>query len=123
MDNSKTNDYFNDSEGFTYLGEPLETVETGVKLDTDDDASSSSDDKSGVTESVKKRLKTPVLTFQLIVCLLILTLLFLAKTFLFDLYSQFRSWYDTEYNATIFFSGDFSDFDFSGIFASTKDEL
>lgn len=123
MDNLKANEYLNDSEKFTYLGEPLETSQSYIDLDIDDEMSSSSDEKSTAPKSEKKRLKTPVLTFQLILCLLILTLLFLGKTFFFDLYSQFRNWYDTEYNATIFFSGDFSEFDFSGIFSSTEDEL
>ncbi len=80
---------------------------------------------SEIKENTKKknRVSSPVLTIQLVICLLLLIFLFLAKTFAVDTFDKIKLWYDTELSASLFFSGDFSELDYSQILGSTEDEL
>ncbi len=71
----------------------------------------------------KVRFRSPVLTFQLILCIAFLTLMFLFSSFLPDLFSVIKSKYDEEINTSVYFNGDFSNFDFTRIFATTNDEV
>lgn len=70
-----------------------------------------------------KRISSPVLCIQLVICLLLLTSLFILKTFMFDAFNVIKAWYDSEITASLYFSGDFSDLDYSHLFVSTADEV
>lgn len=94
-----------------------------IKNDNADEDQLLSNDVSVNKATKKERISSPVLTLQLILCLSILTILFLFKTFAFDLYSVVKNWYDSEVQSTLYFSGDFSDLDYSSLFSSTLDEL
>lgn len=66
---------------------------------------------------------TPVLTIQLVLCLIVLTILFLLKTFSFNSFDDIKKWYDTEMKSTLYHSGDFSSLDYSQLFSSSSDEI
>ncbi len=89
--------------------------------ETDQEHSQTSDNKAN-NQKVKRKSTSPILTLQLVVCLFFLIVLFTFKTFAFNLYSAVKSWYDCELTASLYFSGDFSDMDYSGLFSSTADE-
>lgn len=71
----------------------------------------------------KHKFSTPVLALQLCICLFILTLLILLKTFSIGLFTDFRIWYNGEMNSSLYFSGDFTNIDYSQLFSSSKDEV
>lgn len=65
----------------------------------------------------------PVLTLQLLFCLLILTFAFIAKNFMTDLFTNIKTFYDKEISSSMFFNGDFSDIDYSRFFGASDDEV
>ncbi len=80
-------------------------------------------EESAETIKIKKSKSSPILTFQLVLCLVVLIVLFLLKTFAINTFTEIKSWYDTELTASLFFSGDFSELDYSSMFSSTNDEI
>lgn len=112
MDNAT--EFYND-KSWTELSEPVRKQDL---LKTPSDKSTKTE------EPIKHRTySTPVLTFQLILCLIVLTVLFLLKTFSVGLYANIREWYDTEMSSTLYFSGDLSNIDYSHIFSASSDEF
>ncbi len=117
--------YFNTSQ--TFDSEPwLSVSEPIVKNDFD---INSVDNERSVNTSAdnsmpkRKRLTAPVLTFQLIISMLILLFSFVAKTFMSEMFSEIKFMYDKEINASMYFSGDFSDLDYSEFFGASQDEV
>ena len=71
----------------------------------------------------RTRLSAPVLTIQLVLCLLALTFCFVSKNFLPDIFYRIKEVYDKELNASMFSSGDFLGLDYSELFGATNDEF
>lgn len=74
-------------------------------------------------EYAKQRISSPVITFQLITCLIILTFAFLVKTFWSYEFSCFKEHFNKELNASMFFDGKLTDLDYSDFFKSSDDEI
>lgn len=90
--------------------------------------SETSEDSNYINKVKDKKSKSvnfifsPILTFQLIVCLFVLTLAFVAKTFFFEQYEAVKSEYDGEITSSMFFDGKIKDNEFDSIFSVTIDE-
>lgn len=65
---------------------------------------------------------SPILTFQLIICLFVLTFAFVAKTFFTKQYESVKSEYDKEIKSSMFFDGKIQDNEYNNIFFLTSDE-
>lgn len=107
----------NDSTTWSELATPVKKSEESI--DTTLEESLQRTDKV----KQKNRVSTPILSIQLSVCLIILTVLFLLNTFNPVVFSKLKSWYDSELTADLYFNGDFSSLDYSLIFNSTDDEI
>lgn len=70
----------------------------------------------------KPSVKSPVLLFQLCLCLVILTALFLSKSFLPEYFGIAKEYFDSFLNSSMISDGDFSKLDYSKFFPSTLDE-
>lgn len=107
----------NDNEEWNELSIPV--IKNEVQPQTEPRTSSESSDK----RTSIKRFSTPVLTIQLTACLLLLIILFLLKAFNYDVFTQIKDKYDSELNASMYFSGDVGNLDYSSIFSTTVDEI
>ncbi|MGN0452757.1 MAG: hypothetical protein ACI4GZ_03035 [Ruminococcus sp.] len=118
MDNlNYTQNDFEELSEWTDLSQPV------FKEDSGRDAEPEAEKTEEISEkNAKKRLRSPVLTVQLILCLLVLIFMFTAKTFFYDFYSEIKAQYDEYIYATIYSDQDFSGFDFSSLFETTSDE-
>lgn len=98
---------------------------TPVTIKSENTNETTSETSVAKSDSYKsgKKISSPVLTIQLIVCLLLLIILYTFKTFSSELFLDIKNWYNSEVNATLYFSGDFSQLDYSSIFSSTNDEI
>ena len=67
--------------------------------------------------------KSPVLTLQLFLCVVILIGMFVLKFTFADIFTEAYKWYNTELYSTLFFSGDVKELDYSSFFSSTTDEV
>lgn len=114
MDNY-TDNFYNDE--WVDLSQP--NTDSSAQLNEDE----STDSEKDKANKKSKPVSSPVLTIQLILCLCVLTILFVLKTFAFEIFSICKTWYDTELNSSMYFSGDFSQLDYSSLFTSTADEL
>ncbi len=94
-------------------GEPVTTVPTEEDA-TIKPSNSNYRRKSGV--------KSPVLIFQLCLCIVILTLLFLSKNFLPEYFRLAKEYFDTAINSSMISDGDFSKLNYSSLFTSSDDE-
>ena len=70
----------------------------------------------------KPSVKSPVLLFQLCLCLVILIVLFLSKSFLPEYFGIAKEYFDSFLNSSMISDGDFSKLDYSKFFPSTFDE-
>ena len=81
------------------------------------------DKKEKNTESFTRReIKSPILTFQLVVSLLIIISILIIKSFLPEHYYKFIHFYDAQMSRSMYSDGDFSSLDYSEFFSSTADE-
>ena len=71
---------------------------------------------SAEKNKAKKTMLCPVMTFQLIICLLFMIASFLSSAFVPDIFSKYKSAYDKELNTSMVFDGNFKDTDYSVIF-------
>lgn len=77
---------------------------------------------SELNRKEKAKLKSPVLLFQLCLCLVVLILMFLSKSFLPEYFGIIMDYFDTSMNSSMISDGDFSNLDYSKFFSSTDDE-
>lgn len=79
-------------------------------------------------ENVHKKQKnkritfSPVITFQLIVCLIFITVMYFSKTFMPSLFNSVVDVYSKEITTSMFFNGDFRKADYLDLFTATNDE-
>ncbi|MDO5123494.1 MAG: hypothetical protein Q4D44_02370 [Eubacteriales bacterium] len=106
-------------EDWVSLPEPVTTKKVPLDDVLTDTCTELSDEKP---PKAKMAVKSPVLTIQLIVCLLLLIFLFVSKTFLPNLYSEFKEIYSREISGTMISTGDFSKISYENFFSSTADE-
>ena len=92
MDNY-TDNFYNDE--WVDLSQP--STDSSVQLNTDTNT------EVEVDKAIKKSktITSPVLTIQLILCLCALTVMFLLKTFAFDIFNICKTWYDTELSSSM----------------------
>ena len=100
-----------------------QTVCEPVIKDSNSQYENEEENSSVVTDSKHVRLSAPVLTFQLILCLLALIFCFISKNFLPDIFHRIKEVYDKEINASVLCSGDFFGLDYSQFFGATDDEV
>ena len=100
-----------------------QTVCEPVIKDSKSQCEDAEDKLSTVIDNKRGRLSAPVLTFQLILCLLALIFCFISKNFLPDIFHRIKEVYDKEINASVFCSGDFFGLDYSQFFGATDDEV
>lgn len=118
MDNF-TNIY---DDSWTELAKPVTKAEL-TEGDNESEKESQTEPKQGKGANKNRHLTTPIITIQLVLCLIVLTFLFLCKTFSIDLYREIKAFYDKEISANLISSGDFSSHDYSELFASSDDEI
>lgn len=78
-------------------------------------------DESEIITKTRKHSKHPVLTLQLTLALCVLLFLFVLKILGTPVYNSVMSWYESEISRSVIYNGDFENFDFSNLFA-TSDE-
>lgn len=110
MDNLNNNLY--DKENWVSLSEPV--VSKGDAL--------ASEEVIPVKRNSRVNF-SPVLTFQLVVCLAFVAMLFICKTFFSNTFSYLFNAYNEAVNTSMYFDGDLSSLDFSPIFSASNDEF
>ncbi len=114
MDNYKFNEENIENRGWQQLAQPQYAEKDQPPI---------VNDNGDVAKKHKKHFShSPVLTFQLILCFIALSLLYFSKTFLPSAFNFFMDTYNREINTSMYFSGDFRDLDFSDLFIATNDE-
>ncbi len=117
MDNLKFYDSL-ESDEWISLSEPVMAQPVSLdNLEAIDDA-----DKIKKPPKSKNTLKAPIVTFQLLLCVSILLLIYISKLFLPDVFTIFKSTYDREINSSMFSNGDFKNSSYLSFFTSTPDE-
>lgn len=112
MDNFNNKDIYSDND---WQNVSTPTVKP-LKSDCEDDT-----EELLVKESKNRRSKAPVLTFQLVVVMCVLLFLFILRFLNVPAFDRVMDWYKLEISKSVIFSGDFENFDFTSIFA-TSDE-
>lgn len=79
-------------------------------------------------EHIQRKLRkhkciSPVISFQLIICLAFLAFIYLCRVAMPSLFSMTMDLYDEQLNTSVYFSGDINDLDFSRILSATDDEI
>ncbi len=87
------------------------------------EAESVSKESTNPKSSISQKNISPIITFQLIVCILILILIFISKPLIPKLNQFIMNIYNAEISASMIFSGDFKDLDYSSFFGATEDEI
>ncbi len=87
------------------------------------EAENTSDENVSQKPHKSNKIISPIITFQLVICILILILIFISKPFLPDLNKRVMDFYNAEISASMIFSGDFRDLDYSTFFGATNDEV
>lgn len=106
-----------ENDNWLTLGAPVTKQESLVTESDNKDFSHAS-----YNQGNKKAILSPVLTFQLIVCLIVLTLAFVAKTFFIELYETAKTEYDRELTASMYFDGKIKQDNYDAMFTSQTDE-
>lgn len=71
-------------------------------------------------KKTKKRSFLPLITLQLIVCLLLAFCVFILKSMNSDMYYRFRDWYDSQMSYVLINSDVFDNIDLSSLINSEK---
>ncbi len=121
MDNFNYRGNLNNDEWIS-LSEPVMAESVSLENLENFDVSEEKDESMKKPKE-KKSIKAPIVTFQLTVCLLALIFLFVAKTFLPDMFNAFKTTYDREIKSTMYSSGDFKSNSYLSFFTSTPDEV
>ena len=116
MDNYINANEYAENEPWLSVSEPIVRSESAADEQNPDTVLQSKNKN-------KKCVTAPVLTAQLVLCMLFLIAAFCAKSFLSDFFQDFMKAYNKEINASVYFSGDFSQFDYSGFFEASTDEV
>ncbi|MBQ7133690.1 MAG: hypothetical protein IJO20_04255 [Ruminococcus sp.] len=74
-------------------------------------------------EKPKEKRRLPLITIQLIVCLLIAFVLFILKAMNSDFYKELSLWYSEQMEKTLLSNETFEDIDLSEYFPATADEV
>lgn len=120
MDNYFNTSHTFDSEPWLSVSETVVRTELEKEKDCSEHSVNTADDKS---VQKGRHITAPVLTFQLVICMLILIFLFITKTFFAHVFSEIKFIFDREIGASMYFSGDFSHLDYSEFFEATSDEI
>ncbi len=117
MDNYNLIGNNTEEQGWQQLSQPVYAEENQVLCDPE------AENGNPQKEKKKHIVSSPIITFQLAVCLLFITLMYLSKVFMPTLFGAVMDGYDKEISTSMYFSGDFSSVDFSELFTATNDEV
>ena len=109
-------------DGWSSFGVPVSKSE--LELSVNENISDEQEPDNGPFDKRRKKrvILSPVLSFQLVISMLILTVAFIFKTFFFNEYIAYKEFYDKELEASMVFDGNIDNIDLSALFASTVDE-
>lgn len=120
MDNYNNYLHSSDSESWQSVAEPFVKVQdnqTELGVGVSEVSLPYSESNNG------RHISAPVLTFQLVICIMILIFSYVSSTFFSDFFQKIKFVYDKEINASMCFSGDFSDLNYSDLFGASDDEV
>lgn len=120
MDNYFERVEISDSNAWQSVSEP---VVKGDFIETKESVDNATGDGKDLAKVLKNKHSAPVLTIQLILCLLILIFAFVSKNYFFSTFSNLKKHYDAENNASMYFDGNFSGVDYSNLFGASQDEF
>ncbi len=92
-----------------------------VQIEKSDSIEEAVPDKKDKTKKETRRL--PLITIQLIICLIIAFVLFILKAMNSDFYKDISLWYSEQMQNTLLSNETFEDIDLSKYFPATSDEV
>lgn len=120
---NENSEYFDlNEDNWSTLGKPVSKKEIIASKETNGEDDSDSNDAVLTRVKSKRVAHSPILTFQLIICLLFLTLAYVSKTFFLAQYESVKKEYDKELTASMIFDGKIRDAEYDSMFVVTSNE-